>query len=271
MEKGSDVLRQVIVIICTGIAIVGSFIGSGAAGGTPIKDASGGALATDATLVAPGGAAFGIWTIIYVGLLGYSIWQSLSAQQADPRQRVLGYPIAASLALNAAWIMSIQFDLLALSVPVIIALLAVLIWTFLLTLRSKPKDLIESVIVDGTMGIYLGWVAIATAANITALLVSNGFDGFGLSADAWAIVVLALAAVAGILIAVRSHGRIAPAVALTWGLAWVAAARLTGDLASASTATAAIVAAVSVVGVTAAMRVRAGRRARTDSAVPLHA
>ncbi|MCU1529421.1 MAG: hypothetical protein JWP75_3184 [Frondihabitans sp.] len=134
-----DTLRQITVVVSAIIAIVGSFIGSGAAGGTPIQKAAGGALASDATPIAPGGPAFAIWSVIYLGLLAYAVWQFFPSQRHSPRQRTLGYPVALSLLLNAAWILSIQFGLLALSVPVIVLLLAVLVWCFLLALRSRPS------------------------------------------------------------------------------------------------------------------------------------
>lgn len=257
--RSRDLLRQSIVAVSAVLAIVGSFIGSGAAGGTPIQDAAGGALATDATPIAPGGAAFGIWSVIYLGLIAYAIWQFLPAQKTDARQRVLGYPIAASLLLNAAWILSIQFDLLPLSVPVIVLLLAVLIHTFFLTLASRPKNVVEAIVADGTVGLYLGWVCVATAANVTAFLVAAGFAGFGIDQDAWAVTILAVAGLVGVLLAIRGHGRLAPAASLSWGLAWVAVARLTGDLSSTPAAIAAIAAVVAVVGSTVAMRLMTAR------------
>jgi len=265
MEKGSDLLRQVIVILSAGVAIVGSFIGSGAAGGTPIKDAAGGALGVDATLIAPGGSAFGIWSIIYIGLVAYAIWQSFPAQREDPRQRRLGYLVAASLVLNAAWILSIQFDLLGLSVPVIILLLGVLVWAFLLTLATRPRTIVDTIVTDGTIGLYLGWVMIATAANITAYLVAEGFDGFGLNKDGWAVLVIGIAGAVGVIIAIVSHGRVAPAAALSWGLGWVAVARLTGNLLSTPAAIAAIIAILAIVAFTVTMRMRTATR-RLDTA-----
>ena len=254
VHTGSDLLRQCVVAASTVVAIVGSFIGTGAAGGTPIQDAAGGALATDATPIAPGGAAFGIWSVIYLGLIAYAIWQFLPAQRSDPRQRLLGYPIAASLILNAVWIFSIQFDLLPLSVPVIVLLLAVLVHTFRLTIVTRPRTLVEALVADGTVGLYLGWVCVATAANITAWLVTTGFDGFGLDSDAWAVGVIAVAGLAGVLLAFRGRGRLGPAISLSWGLAWVAVARVTGDLVSPPAAAAALVAVLAVIGFTVALR-----------------
>jgi len=256
-----DVVRQVVVVISAAIAVVGSFIGSGAAGGTPIQDAAGGALAADATTIAPAGPAFSIWSVIYLGLIAYAIWQLLPRQRSDPRQRVLGYPIAVTLLLNAAWILSIQFGALALSVPIIVVLLAALVYAFFLTLRTRPKTVVEAIVADGTVGLYLGWVCVATAANITAFLVDAGFTGWGIPRDVWSVGVVAVAGAVGVLLAVRGRGRLAPAASLSWGLAWVAVARLGGEPHSVATGVAAVVAVVVVLVTTVAIRVRVTRRA----------
>lgn len=254
--RPTDTIRQAVVALSAVLAIIGAFVGSGAAGGVPIAEASGGALAADATLIAPGGPAFSIWSVIYVGLIAYAIWQFLPGQKADERQRRLGYWIAASLILNAGWILSVQFDLLGLSVPVIVLLLAVLAWTFVLLARSRPKNALEAVVADGTIGLYLGWVCVATAANISAVLVAADFDGFGVDPEVWAVLVLAVAGAIGIALALYGRGRLTPAVSLAWGLAWVGVARLTGDLVSIPTAIAAFIAAAAVVAVTLIARIR---------------
>lgn len=258
-RSNKDLVRQLVVAASAVVAVVGSFIGSGAAGGTEIQNASNGALAADATLIAPGGPAFAIWSVIYLGLVAYAVWQFLPAQRSGTRHRVLGYPIAASLLLNAAWILSIQFDLLALSVPIIAALLAVLAWIFVLMLRNKPLNVFDAVITDGTMGLYLGWVCVATAANIAAVLVSAGFGGFGIEPNVWAVAVVAVAAAVGIALALYGHGRFAPTAALCWGLAWVGVARVNGNLVSIPVATAAIAGVVVVLALTIVTRLRTRR------------
>lgn len=254
-----DLRRQLVVAVSAVFALVGSFIGSGAASGTPIQNASNGALAADATLIAPYGPAFSIWSLVYLGLMAYAVWQFLPAQKTAHRHRLLGYPAAASLILNAAWILSIQFDQLWLSVPIIVALLAVLSWIFVLLLRNKPLNIWDAVVTDGTMGLYLGWVCVATAANIAAVLVAAGFDGFGLNPDGWAVVVVAVASAVGIALAIYGKGRLAPTASLCWGLAWVAVARLNGDLLSTPTAIAALVGVAAVATVTVAARLRGAR------------
>jgi hypothetical protein len=256
VREQRDIIRQITVAASAVIAIVGSFVGSGAAGGTPIQDAAGGALAADATLIAPATPAFSIWAVIYLGLMAYAVWQFLPGQSSAERQRRLGYWVAASLILNAAWILSIQYDLLGLSVPIIVILLAVLLRIFIELSSSAPSSRLDALLTDGSLGLYLGWVAIATGANITAWLVAIGFTGFGIAPEIWALVVIAAAAAAGVALAVYGHGRIAPALSLSWGLAWVAVGRLAGEPASTITGVAAIVAVVVVLGSAIVVRAR---------------
>ncbi|HWR84740.1 MAG TPA: TspO/MBR family protein [Rhodoglobus sp.] len=256
MREPKDVVRQITVAASAVVAVVGAFVGSGAAGGTPIQDAAGGALSATATPIAPAGPAFSIWSVIYLGLLAYAVWQLLPAQSSAERHRRLGYWVAASLLLNAAWILSVQFDQLWLSLPVIVALLAVLVRCFLLCLRLRPNGPVDAVVTDGTLGLYLGWVTIATAANATAVLDAAGFRGLGLPEDVWAVIVVAVAAVVGVLTAVRGRGRLAPAIGLAWGLAWVAVGRLAGELVSVPAGIAAATAVVVVLGAAVALRLR---------------
>ena len=254
MRETKDIVRQITVAASAVFALIGAFVGSGAAGGTPIQNAAGGALAADATLIAPATPAFSVWSVIYLGLIVYAVWQLLPGQSSAERHRRLGYWIAASLVLNAFWILSIQFDLLPLSVPIIVVLLAVLVQAFLQAIAYPPTSVADGIITDATIGLYLGWVCVATAANVTALLVASGFTGWGLAPELWSVVVVAVAAAVGVVLAVVSRGRISPALTLAWGLTWVAVGRLAGEPGSLVTGIAASVAVAIVLIVTIVIR-----------------
>jgi hypothetical protein len=259
----SDRTRQAVVVVSAVLAIIGSFIGSGAVIGTPIQEQVGGALTADSTLIAPAGPAFSIWSVIYTGLIAYTIWQLFPKQAVSERNRRVGYPIVVTLLLNAAWIFSVQAGLLWLSCLVIVVLLAALLLTFAGVVRSRRdgQGVVESIVLDGTMGLYLGWVSIATAANITAGLQTAGFDGFGLAPEVWGIAIVIIAGIAGLMIALYGRGRLSPSASLAWGLVWVAVSRTTGELVSPPVAVAAVVVAVALVLATIAIRVaRGGRR-----------
>ncbi|RFA12516.1 hypothetical protein B7R22_15470 [Subtercola boreus] len=265
----SDRLRQVLVAIGAVVAVVGSFIGSGAAGGTPIAQAAGGALSADATLLAPAGGAFSIWSVIYLGLVGYAIWQFLPAQRADDRQRRLGYPVLLTLVLNAAWILSVQAGLLALSAVVILLLLVSLCWAYGRAIATRGlgrRSALGTLLVDGTLGLYLGWVSVATAANITSFLQFAGFTGFGWSPEGWAIAIVGVAGLVGVLVAVWSRGSISAMLSLAWGLVWIEVSRVSGALPSRPVAMAAFGAAAVVVVATLVARIVAERGRRAEAA-----
>jgi hypothetical protein len=255
--------QQIAVTVSLLVCVVGSMIGVGVFGGTPIAEAAGGALAADATLVAPASPAFSIWTVIYLGLAGYTVFQWLPAHAADDRQRLLRLPVAATMLLNAAWILVVQAGALWWSVLVIVALLALLVRTFLILVRTPASGVAERVLVDGTLGLYLGWVCVATVANVAAALTAAGFDGAGVAPDWWAVGVLAAVAGVGVALAVRGRGRVAVAAAIAWGLAWVAVARSQGDPASTPAAAGALAAAVLVLAVALVLSARTAVRARS--------
>lgn len=251
----ADRVRQTVVIASAVAAVVGAVVGSGLLGGTSISRAAGGALSADATLLAPAGPAFSIWSVVYLGLVLYAIWQALPSQAGRDRQRRVGYWMAASLLLNAAWILSVQAGLLPVSVVVIVALLVVLLVAFAKLLARPGGTTADAILFDGTTGLYLGWVMVATVANIAAALVAAGFDGFGWSVHAWGLAVVAVVAVIGCALAVWDRGRFAPALASAWGLVWIGVARLQGELLSAPVAVSAFAAAALIVLVAVAARV----------------
>ena len=85
----SDRVRQVGVTLAEVFCVIGTLVGVGVIG-TRVEESSGGALAADATLSAPAGPAFSIWTPIYLGLAAYTVWQWLPQQATDRRHRAIG-------------------------------------------------------------------------------------------------------------------------------------------------------------------------------------
>jgi hypothetical protein len=250
----ADRVRQVGVTLSEIFCVIGTLVGVGVLG-TAVSDTAGGALSADATLLAPAGTAFSIWSVVYLGLAAFTVWQWLPAQRADPRMRSTGWLAAASMVLNASWLLVTQQGWIWFSVVVIAALLATLVAIIRLLTLHPARSVPERVVVDGTFGLYLGWVAVATCANLAAALVASDV-GVGAAA---AVVVIAIVTVAGVVLAVRYGARWTVAAASAWGLAWIAVGRLGAEPRSTTTALVALVAAAVVLGAVAA--VRAGRLA----------
>lgn len=242
----TDISRQIFVAVSAVAAVVAAVFGSGALGGTPISEAAGGALAADATFVAPGGAAFSIWSLLYVGFLALAVWQLLPRQRDNPRLREAGWLVGASLLLNGAWIVAIQLGWLNVSVVVIVALLATLAIIFWRCLRTRPANPVEAILLDGVLGLYLGWIVVATVANIAAALQAADVGELGLGGESWAVLILIVAAVIGVALASPGRAGIAVAAAIVWGLAWIAVARSDGGPESSTVAVTAGIAALVV-------------------------
>ncbi len=141
-------------------------------------------------LFVPAGITFSIWGFIYI-LLGIFIVLQLKTQQKEV-VAAIGWAFAISCALNALWIVAWHYDKLPLSMLIMIALLAVLVYINL-QLRAHPAGLIRA-----AFGIYLGWILVATIANAAALLVSQQWGAWGLPETLWASIMIH----AGLLIAV---------------------------------------------------------------------
>ncbi|MTG88390.1 tryptophan-rich sensory protein [Cellulosimicrobium sp. BIT-GX5] len=256
----SDRVRQVVVLVGALVAAGTAAFGAGAFGGTAVQDASGGALSAEATPVAPDNPAFRIWSVIYLGLFAFAVYQVLPRHAASPRLRATAWWVLASMVLNAAWIGVVQAGWVPVSVVVIAALLAVNAVAVVRLVRLRPESTAQAVVLDGTLGLYTGWVSVATLANVAAALADGGVGELGLGATGWSVVLVAAAAVLSVAWARFTAGRRALALgiglAMSWGLAWIAVARFQGPLVDTTVAWAAVAAsAVALVaGVVAATR-----------------
>ncbi|THJ65773.1 hypothetical protein E8P82_10815 [Arthrobacter echini] len=224
-----DVVRQSVVTLCAIACILGSAAGVGVFGGPSIAEAAGGLFSPDATLLAPSSTAFSIWSVIYVGLVAYTAFQWLPSQRRTPRQRLLGWIVAASMLLNLAWILSAQAGLLTLSL-IIIMLLFVTLLAAIRTLNAFPNATrVEGALVETPIGLYFGWILLAAAANAAAFLTSRNADLFGWEGTTWAIVGITAVLITAAIVCSTDRGRLAVAAATSWGLVWIAVERLLGD------------------------------------------
>lgn len=137
-------------------------------------------------LFVPAGVTFSIWGVIYLLLAGFCVVQF--SQKGAPVAGSLGWLFAVSCILNGLWIAAWHYERVPLSLLVMAGLLVTLI-LINLKLKDQPLGLTKA-----AFGIYLGWICIATIANVTALLVRLNWDGFGISQEVWAVVMIAVGA-----------------------------------------------------------------------------
>jgi hypothetical protein len=144
-------------------------------------------------LFAPAGLTFAIWGLIYLLLIGYILYENdiikdKSRQSPESTRRIGQYFIISSLA-NSVWIFSWHYRQLPLSLILISVILLSLIAIHLelqkLVLTTKQKFFLKL-----PFSIYFGWLTVATIANVTTLLASLHFKGFGIPEPYWMVVVL---------------------------------------------------------------------------------
>jgi hypothetical protein len=174
------------------------------------------------TLITPAGYVFAIWGIIYVLLGVYLVYQALPSQKDKPfQEQISGLFILVSV-FNVIWLFFWQNELLPISVAIIFAFLASLIAIYLrLNIGRSNVGLKEKLCVHVPFSVYLGWVSIATIANIAVTLVSAGWDGFGLSPQTWAILVLVVALILDLAV-IATRRDIAYSLVFIWALAGIA-------------------------------------------------
>jgi len=148
----------------------------------------------------PAGYVFAIWFFIYVGWIAFTIFQFRKDQKDSPRLRRLGYLFAISGIVNAIWLFTWHYNTFGLSVIVMLTLLGLLIASYLrLDVNHVSVSIAERWSVDIPFSIYLGWITVATVANITDWLYLVEWNGFGIAPQTWAIVMIVVASIVGLL------------------------------------------------------------------------
>lgn len=182
-------------------------------------------------LFVPAGYTFSIWGIIYLALLLFVLYQLGLFQKKPPENDALNRKLAVLFILtslaNASWIFAFHYGALALSV-VMTGFMLVCLIAARLALSAQPLSARETAFLQVPFSLYFGWLTVAFIANVTALLVGIGWNGFGLSEPFWAVAIIAVGAVIGVLTTIRFRD---PAYALV--LVWAYTGILVNHLSSA--------------------------------------
>lgn len=168
----------------------------------------------------PAGYVFAIWGIIYFGLGAYVIYQGRSSQRNNPILDKIGYWFLLSSIGNVTWLVLFLFEQTALSTLAMFLILGSLIMIYLrLGVGRTPVSRAERWAVHIPFGIYLGWITVATVANISAALYEAGYitEFAGISADLWAGLMMLVAAGITLLMLWR-HGAVDFALVVVWAL-----------------------------------------------------
>ena len=197
---------------------------NGLAGSTTVLNGKNTAAISDAypTLITPAGYVFSIWGVIYVLLAAFVIFQALPSQAQKAFQKQISVLFILSSVFNVVWLFLWQYEYLTVSVVLMFALLATLIGIYLrLNIGNSSVPTRERLAVHLPFSVYLGWITIAAIANVATALVAANWDRFGLSAETWAVAILAVALVITLLVTFTRRD-IAYSIVVIWALAGIA-------------------------------------------------
>ncbi len=189
-------------LIANTLALVGTLGINGAANALPIGGQTTGEVsAAYPNLFTPASVTFSIWGLIYLALAGFLIhqWRKLMGQGKAEATETLGATFVLSCVFNGVWLIAWHYGQIALSLLFMIGLLVslVLIYTRLQNMRKRNVTPQDRWLVYAPFGLYIGWISVATIANVSAFLVSIGFRGGPFSELAWTLVMIGIAFLLG--------------------------------------------------------------------------
>lgn len=181
------------------------------------------------SLFTPAGYVFSIWSLIYLLLIAFVVFQALPSQKDNPRLGRLGYAFAASCVFNFLWIFAWHYRYVFLSELLIIGVLVSLLVSYQrLQTEQVNKGAIrvsrvERITTHLAFSVYTGWLTVAVVANTCVLLLEWGITG-GSFAPLWGVVtVLAALGIGAAFTYLRKD--VAYGFVLVWAFAGIAVAQ----------------------------------------------
>ncbi len=152
------------------------------------------------SLFTPSGETFIIWSIIYISLAAFCIYHLIKVYKkhishpANTDINKLGSLFIINNIATAAWLIIWVNEYVTASVILIVIQLTTLIMMHLrLNIHDASRKFESKIFTQFPLSIYLGWISIATIANISTWLVSIGWSGWGVSPINWTITMIAVA------------------------------------------------------------------------------
>lgn len=173
----------------------------------------------------PAGHVFSIWGLIYTGLIANLIYYFIAkGKDKEILEKVQKWIVLSNL-LNGIWIFAWHYDQIFLSVLLIIGFLLTLIKIYTIiqteTLGQKLTKKFR-ILVRFPFSLYLGWLSVATVANISALLYFWNWNGFGISGVVWCVIMMIVAGILGLTFVFKNHDAVYPSV-IIWAVLGIGA------------------------------------------------
>ncbi len=173
-------------------------------------------------LFAPAGITFAIWGLIYFLTAGYTLYQlgvfRRNSKVSDEFLSKVSLLFSVSSIANALWIISWHYDLIGLSM---ILMLVILVCLILISREINKTELSkrDKYFIKIPFSIYLAWISVAVIANASAFLVSLGWNGFGVP-EVWTVIMIAAGLIIG-MTAILKNKDAAFGLVIAWAYAGI--------------------------------------------------
>lgn len=148
-------------------------------------------------LFTPAGYAFSIWGLIYILLFAFVIYTGRSLFKPEKNEGEtfvtrMGWWFVVSCIANCLWIVTWLYGYTGLSVLVLAAAFISLMVIVLEALKYY-RGSAEKWFINIPFQIYAGWLSVALIAAAASWLQKIGWEGFGLSEEAWTVIMITVA------------------------------------------------------------------------------
>jgi hypothetical protein len=172
--------------------------------------------------IQPANYAFGIWGLIYIGLISFGIYQFQPAQRRNPRLQRAGYLLVWASAAQCLWIYLFLGRLFFLSTIAMLGILIPLIMMYKrLDIGRQPVSTRSRWLIDVPISIYLGWISVATIVNVAIALYSANGNSWVLGPSVWTVVMMIVSTIIAASVLIQRGDR-AYALVIVWALVAIA-------------------------------------------------
>jgi hypothetical protein len=173
------------------------------------------------SLFLPANYVFGIWSLIYAGLVACMLLQLVPSVAERTTVERLGPWWVACGVLNVAWITLFSFSQFAMALVVMLLFLGVLVHLGERLREGAVSPMLRALAV-WPHDLYLAWISVAVIANSFQFAHVVGFGGFGIAESTWAVAMMGVATLLGVVMAYGRGNWLFPFV-VAWALRGIGA------------------------------------------------
>ena len=205
------------------VAVIATLIVNYLSNALPINGKTPGQLSDEIpNLFVPAGLTFSIWGIIYILIIMFAVYQARDLFKKEkikmPFIKKTSYYFFLAGLANIGWIFAWHYQQVLLSVLMMLILFASLVKIYLnLDIGKEIVSRKERIFVQVPISVYLGWITVATIANVTAFLVTINWNGLGISEVIWTMIVIIVALIITLLMIITRKD-VAYSLVVVWAL-----------------------------------------------------